>query len=95
MRVAAGLSRLAPDWPVSADTSLPGRRPPSPDLRRDLSTLAGLAPARARQCVDALAAAAAEDDRITSHEYAILRAVCGALGLPLPPAVALADPTQS
>ena len=57
--------------------------------------LAGLAPARARQLVDALVAAAGEDDRITAHEYAILRAVCGALGLPLPPAMALAAPTQS
>jgi Zn-dependent protease with chaperone function len=92
---AAGLARLAPEWPVSADTSLPGRRPPSPDLRRDLETLAGLAPSRARQCVDAFVAAAAADDRITPHEYAILRAVCGALGLPLPPSVALADATQS
>ncbi len=35
---AAGHARLAPEWPVSADTSLPGRRPPSSDLRRDLET---------------------------------------------------------
>jgi Zn-dependent protease with chaperone function len=80
-----GLRRLAGRWPVTADTALPTRVPAGAELRRDLATLAALPPADARLLVDSLAAAAAEDGYVDEKEYTVLRAACGALGLPLPP----------
>ncbi len=83
----AGLNRLTGSWPIADSTPLPTRSPPPAAMRPALQTLAGMPPAEARVLVDAMAATAADDGEICEREFALLRVVCGALGLPLPPVI--------
>jgi Zn-dependent protease with chaperone function len=83
----AGLEALSAAWPLSASTPLPTHPPPAAGLRAALAELGRPAPEDARSLVAALSAATAAGGRIDGRGFALLRAACGSLGLPLPPVV--------
>jgi Zn-dependent protease with chaperone function len=83
----AGVGALSASWPVAASTPLPTRRPPAAALRSALAELGRPAPEDARHLVAALSAATAAGGLIDEGGFALLRAACGTLGLPLPPVV--------